>query len=185
MKRYTKLNIILMAILAVAMFASGCDDKQVAEANKLVDSANKKMNDAKPLMTKASETFSKISDKVQDFDEGKKAHEAELKELLTSYDKILELYKGAAADFGGASKLNSDATFKAYYDMSQKDMENSAALVSQNKVLVQAFIDAKTAEDYSKKLDEIKAKNDDLKKEGDDIAAKLKKLEADVNAKNK
>ncbi len=185
MKLTNKLNIILLAILAVAIFSSACDDRQVIEANKLVDSANKKMNDAKPLVTAAADKFGKISDNIVDFDASKKSHEGELKELAASYDKILELYKGASADFAQAAKLSKDETFRSYYEMSMKNIDNTAALVTQNKLLTQAFADSKTVEDYSKKIDEIKTKNDALNKEGDEIAAKLKTLEDAVNAKNK
>jgi len=185
MRRINKLTLLIIAILAVAAFSTACDDKQVVEANKLVDSANKKMNDAKPLVAAAGEKFGKISDDVKDFDASRKAHEAELKELATSYDKILELYKGASSDFSQAAKLSKDETFKSYYEMSAKDVDNTAALVTQNKLLTQAFADSKTIDDYSKKIDEIKTKNEALKKEGDDIAAKLKTLEDAVNAKNK
>lgn len=185
MNNYKKLKLILLAILAFAVLTTACDDQQVLEANKLVDSANKKMNDAKPLVTAAGDRFGKISDDIKDFEASKKAHDGELKELAKSYDQILELYKGATADFTQAAKLSKDETFKSYYEMSAKDVENTAALITQNKLLTQAFADSKTIDEYSKKIDEIKTKNDALKKEGDDISAKLKKLEADVNAKNK
>ncbi len=185
MKPFNKLKIILLVTLVFAIMTTACDDKQVLEANKMVDSANKKMNDAKPLVTAAGDKFGKISDDIKDFDASKKAHDGELKELAASYDKILELYKGASADFAQAAKLSKDETFKSYYEMSVKDVDNTAALVTQNKLLTQAFADSKTIDDYSKKIDEIKTRNEALKKEGDDITAKLKTLEDAVNAKNK
>lgn len=176
---------ILLAIITTALFAAGCEDKQVVEANKFVDSANKKVNDAKPLVAAAVDKFGKISDSVKDFDESRKSHEGELKELVASYDKIAELQKGAAADFAQAAKLSKDEAFKSYYEMSVKNVENMAALVSQNRILAQALLESKTEDEYMTKVAEIKTKNDALNKEGDDISAKLKKLEEAVNAKNK
>lgn len=185
MNKYTKTNLILLAVLAIAVFTAGCDDPKVIEANKLVDSANAKVNEAKPLVTKTANTFEKILDGLDDFPASKKAQETEHKELLANYDKIAELYKGAIADFGQAAKLSSDETFKAYYEMSVKDLENTAALGNQNRLLTQAYFDSKTTDEFAGKIAEIKTKNDSLTKEGDEITAKLKTLEEAVKAKNK
>ena len=185
MRKHNKYTLIVIAIITTALFATGCEDKQIVEANKLVDSANQKMNDAKPLITAAIDKFGKISDKMEDFEESKQAHEAEVKALMSSYDKIAELQKGAAADFGQAAKLSKDEAFKSYYEMSAKNVENSAAQVGQNRAIAQAYLDSKTEEDYAAKVSTVKTKSDSLKKEGDDITAKLKKLEEAVNAKNK
>lgn len=62
---------------------------------------------------------------------------------------------------------------------------SSAALVSQNRVPGPAFIHSKTADEYSKKLNEIKVGNNNFKKEGDDISNILKNLVAAINATNK
>lgn len=186
MKIVKNFNFILIAIMAISVISAACvDNKKIEEANKLVDSANKKSNDAKPLLDKASDTFGKISDAVQDFDESKKKQEGALKALTGDYDKIVELYKGASADFNAAAKLSDDATFKSYYEMSAKEIDNLSAMATQSKGLVQAFADSKSVEEYSKKLEEIKGKIDALKKEGDDLTAKVKKLDEEVKAKNK
>ncbi len=186
MKKYNKINLILLAIVAMALFATACEDtKKIEEANKFVDSANKKMDEAKALIGKAADSFEKISKDMTDLAETRKAHESELKEIIKSYDKILELQKSSAGDFVAASKANSNEKFKAYYETSAKDMENTAEMVSQNKEMVQAFIDSKDIDAYSKKIDTISAKIDSLKKESDELREKLKKLEQEVNALNK
>lgn len=186
MKIFRNINFVLIAIVAVGLFASACvDNKKIEEANKLVDSANKKSNDAKPLLTKAGEAFSKANDGMDDFDETRKQNETALKASMGDYDKVIELYKGASADFNSAAKLSDDATFKSYYEASAKEIDNLAAMATQSKSLVQAFIESKSIEEYSKKLDEIKGKIDSLKKEGDELTLKVKKLDEEVKAKNK
>lgn len=185
-KIFRNINFVLIAIVAVGLFASACvDNKKIEEANKLVDSANKKSNDAKPLLTKAGEAFSKANDGMDDFDETRKQNETALKASMGDYDKVIELYKGASADFNSAAKLSDDATFKSYYEASAKEIDNLAAMATQSKSLVQAFIESKSIEEYSKKLDEIKGKIDALKKEGDELTLKVKKLDEEVKAKNK
>lgn len=185
-KIFRNINFVLIAIVAVGLFASACvDNKKIEEANKLVDSANKKSNDAKPLLTKAGEAFSKANDGMDDFDETRKQNETALKASMGDYDKVIELYKGASADFNSAAKLSDDATFKSYYEASAKEIDNLAAMATQSKSLVQAFIESKSIEEYSKKLDEIKGKIDSLKKEGDELTLKVKKLDEEVKAKNK
>ena len=185
-KIFRNINFVLIAIVAVGLFESACvDNKKIEEANKLVDSANKKSNDAKPLLTKAGEAFSKANDGMDDFDETRKQNETALKASMGDYDKVIELYKGASADFNSAAKLSDDATFKSYYEASAKEIDNLAAMATQSKSLVQAFIESKSIEEYSKKLDEIKGKIDALKKEGDELTLKVKKLDEEVKAKNK
>ncbi len=186
MKSLKKLNIIIIAIVAATLFSIACvDNKKIEEANKLVDSANKKSNDAKSLLERAGAAFTKISDDVKDFDDTKKQQEPALKAVVGDYDKIIELYKGASADFNSAAKLSDDASFKSYYEMSAKEIDNLSAMATQSKSIVQAFADSKSIEEYSKSVDEIKGKIDALKKEGDDISGKVKKLEEEVKAKNK
>jgi len=180
-KIVNKLNFVLLAIMAVSLFATACvDNKKIEEANKLVDSANKKVNDAKPMLTKAGEAFTKANEKLEDYDETKKENEAALKASIGEYDKVIELY-----NFNSAAKLSDDASFKSYYEASAKEIDNLSAMATQSKALVQAFAESKTVEEYSKKLDEIKGKIDALKNEGDDLSAKVKKLDEEVKAKNK
>lgn len=186
MRTLKKFNFALIAVVAVGLFATACvDNKKIEEANKLVDSANKKVNDAKPILAKAGEAFTKANEKLEDYDETKKENEAALKASMGDYDKVIELYKGASADFNSAAKLSDDASFKSYYEASAKEIDNLSAMATQSKALVQAFAESKTVEEYSKKLDEIKGKIDSLKKEGDDLSAKVKKLDEEVKAKNK
>ena len=185
-KIFKNFNFVLISIMAISLLSAACvDNKKIEEANKLVDSANKKSNDAKPLLTKAGDAFNKANDGMEDYDETRKQHEAALKSSMGDYDKIIELYKGASADFNSAAKLSDDATFKSYYEASAKEIDNLAAMATQSKSLVQAFVESKSIEEYSKKLDEIKGKIDALKKEGDDLSAKVKKLDEEVKAKNK
>jgi hypothetical protein len=175
---------LLLACLAV--FAAGCTDQKIEQANKFVDSANKKMDESKALISKEGASFTKVMNDVgEDFEGAKKAHEAELKESLKNYDKIMELEKGAASDFGEAAKNNSNEKFKAYYDMSAKDMQKTSELMNQNKQLVQAVLDSSDEEAYVQKSEAINAKTESLTKEATDIRAKLKKLEEEVNALNK
>lgn len=185
MKRQNKYILILLAIIATAIFATGCEDKQAIETNKLIDAADKKMSEAQPIFSAAMDKYAKIIGSIQDFEESKGAHDGEVKELIASYDKVAELQKGAAADFTQAAKLSKDETFKAYYEMTVKKIENSAALVNQNRVLAQAFIDSKTEDDYVAKVAGIKTKNESLTKESEEIAGKLKSLGEAVKAKNK
>lgn len=186
MRTLKKFNFVLIAIMAVSLFATACvDNKKIEEANKLVESANKKSNDAKPLLTKAGEAFNKANDGMEDYEETKTKNEAALKASLGEYDKVIELYKGASTDFTGAAKLSDDADFKSYYEASAKEMDNLAAMTTQSKGLIQAFVESKSIEEYSKKLDEIKGKIDALKKEGDTLTANAKKLEEAVKSKSK
>ena len=115
----------------------------------------------------------------------RKQQEGAIKTVIGDYDKIIELYKGASADFNSAAKLSDDATFKSYYEMSAKEVDNLSAMAAQSKEIVQAFANSKTVEEYAKKVDESSAKVDALKKEGDDLSAKVKKLDEEARAKNK
>ncbi|HNU06254.1 MAG TPA: hypothetical protein PKO33_00730 [Pyrinomonadaceae bacterium] len=186
MKIVKKLNFVLLAITAISLFATACvDNKKIEEANKLVDSANKKVNDAKSMAAKADEAFTKVNEELDDYEESKTNNEAALKASMSDYDKAIELYKGASADFNSAAKLSDDASFKSYYEMSAKQIDNVSAVATQSKALTQAFVESKTIEEYSKKLDEIKAKVVSLKKEGDELTGKVNKLEEEVKAKSK
>lgn len=186
MKIAKKHNFVLLAIMAFSLFVTACvDNKKIEEANKLVDSANKKVNDAKSMAAKADEAFTKVNEGLEDYEETKATNEAALKASMSDYDKAIELYKGASTDFNSAAKLSDDASFKAYYETSAKQIDNVSAVVTQSKALTQAFVESKTIEEYSKKLAEIKAKVVSLRKEGDELTAKVKKLEEEVKAKNK
>lgn len=186
MRKHKKFNFVLIAVVAVSLFATACfDNKKIDEANKLVDSANNKVTEAKSLLTKAADAFKKANDGMEDLDKARKQNEAALKTSMGEYDKVIELYKGASADFNSAAKLSEDASFRSYYEMSAKEIDNLSAMASQGKALAQNFVESKTIEEYSKKLDEIKSKTDALEKEGDDLSAKVKKLDEEVKAKNK
>ena len=184
MKKRNQLTLILLAILAVALFAA-CNDRKIEEANKFVDSANKKVDEAKGLVTRAADSFTSITKDLENFDEMKKARENEIKELVKNYDKVLELEKSAASDFVAAAKANSNEKFKAYYETSAKDVEKRAEIINQSKELAQALLNSKDLESYSKKLETIQAKSDSLTKEGDALREKLNKLEEEVKALNK
>ena len=185
MKPHNKSNLVLLAFLTLALFATACTDAKIEAANKLVDSANKKTTEVKALVSKAADSFEKINKDLTDFEEAKTAHANDLKELVKSYDKILETQRSAASDFAEAAKLSANEKFKAYYEMSAKDGEKTAEVLTQSKELAQAILDSKDIESYSKKMDAIQAKSDSLTKESDDLRAKLKKLEDEVNALNK
>ena len=47
-----KLDLILSAVLTMALFAGACADKNAVEANKFVESANKKSQEAKDMVDK-------------------------------------------------------------------------------------------------------------------------------------
>ena len=186
MKKHNILKAVFLAIMAMALFTTACQDTEKIEgANKLVDSANKKSDEAKALINKTSESFDKVMKDTADFDEQKKKHEGELKEIVKNYDKIMELQKGAAKDFVEAAKLNPNDKFKAYYDASAKHSEKLAEMVNQNKQSAQALLDSSDIESYAKKIQEIDTKTTALIKEADEIAVTVKKLEQEVNALNK
>lgn len=186
MKKHNKLKAVFMAIMAMALFATACQDTEKIEgANKFVDSANKKSDEGKALINTTSESFDKVMKDTADFDEQKKKHEGELKEIVKNYDKIMELQKGTAKDFVEAAKLSPNDKFKAYYDASAKQYEKLAEMVNQSKQSAQALLDSNDVESYSKKVQEIDTKTTALTKEADEIGAKVKKLEQEVNALNK
>jgi protein involved in sex pheromone biosynthesis len=185
MKKQNLFTLLGLACAALTLFAAGCTDQKVEEANKFVDSANKKSDEFKSLMTKATESFDKVMKDMDDFDAGKKAHESDLKDIVKNYDKVMELAKGAASDFTEAAKANSNEKFKAYYEMSAKDMEKTGEVVNQNKEMANAILNSSDDEAYVQKMTSIQSKTESLTKESDDIRAKLKKLEAEVTALNK
>jgi len=186
MKKHNKLTAIFLAILAMALFATACQDTEKIEgSNKLVDSANKKSDEAKALIIKTSESFDKVLKDPADFDEQKTKHEGELKEIVKNYDKIVELQKSTAKDFVEAAKLSPNDKFKAYYDAKAKHFEKLAEMTNQSKQSAQALLESSDVESYSKKMQEIDTKTTALTKEADEIDVKVKKLEQEVNDLNK
>ena len=186
MKKHSKFTLILMAVMSLALFSTACEDqKKIDEANKFVDSANKKADEVKGLVSKAASAFEGINSKLNDFEEDKAAHENEIKDLVKSYDKILDLQKGIASDYTEAAKLNANEKFKAYYEVSAKDAQKTGEVLSQSKATAQAILDSNDFDSFKTKMDGITAKSDSLKKESDGLRAQLSKLETDVKALNK
>jgi hypothetical protein len=186
MKKYNKLSVILLAILAIALFATACDNAKIEEANKFVDAANKKNDEAKALNTKTGAIYDKVMNgDLENFEEAKKANENELKELIKNYDKIIELLKGSAKDFSEAAKANPNEKFKEYYDASAKAAEKRAEVVGSNKAMVQGFLDSNDLEAFTKTVNDVKAKMEALVKEAGDLQGKVNKLEDEVKALNK
>src|SRR3954452_2846492 len=154
MKKHSKLTLILMAIVSLALFSASCEyQKKIDEANKFVDSANKKADEVKGLVSKAASTFESINSKLNDFEEDKAANEGELKELVKSYDKILGLQTGIASDYTEAAKLNANEKFKAYYEMSAKDAQKTGEVISQSKAAAQAILDSNDFDSFKSKMD--------------------------------
>jgi chromosome segregation ATPase len=186
MKNRSKFTLVLTACLTLVLFAGACEDsKKIDEANKFVDSANKKADEVKTMVAKAAATFENIGKDLTDFEEGKKDHENDIKELVKSYDAILEKQKSIASDFTEASKSSPNEKFKAYYDMSAKDADKTGEVLAQSKASAQAILDSSDIEAFNKKMESIKAKSDALTKESEGIRAQLTKLESEVKALNK
>jgi uncharacterized coiled-coil DUF342 family protein len=186
MTKLSKWKFILLACLALSLFATACEDtKKIEEANKSVDAANKKSDEAKALMSKTADSLINVTKDMTDLAETKSEREGEIKELVKNYDKVMELQKGAAADFNQAAKLNPNEKFKAYYEMSAKDMEKTAEVVGQSKEMAKALLDSEDIEAYNAKLQGVQTRSAALTKESDDLRAKLSKLEGEVKALNK
>lgn len=181
-----KLNLILLAVLAMTLFAAACTDKNTEEANKFVESANKKLMEVKNLGSKVPPTtnMSQWVDDTQDIAEAQKAHEAEAKEAMKSWDKIIETAKSGAGDFREAAKLNSDQAYKSYYEVLAKSLDNDSEKGSTTKSLYQGFLDSKDWDSFIEKGNAFKTKMQDLQKQYDDNVAQITKLEAALpNAK--
>lgn len=179
-----KLNLILLAVLTTALFASACADKNAVEANKFVESANKKSLEVADMASKMPKTISQWVDDTKDIAESQKAHEAEAKEAIKNWDKIIETAKSGAGDFREAAKLNSDQAYKSYYEALAKSLDNDVEKGSNSKSVFQAFLDSKDWNSFSAHLDTVKTKMQDLQKQAADIAAQITKLEASLpNAK--
>ena len=183
--RPNKMISVLIACLALALLSSACGDTaKIEEANKFVDAANKKADEAKTLISAAATKFEAITSDLDDFEEARTAHEAEVKDLIKSYDKILDLQKGIASDYSEASKTNPNEKFKAYYDMSAKDAQKTGEVLAQSKASAQAILDSKDTEAFAGKMLAIKAKLDSLTEESSELRGKLSTLETEVKALN-
>ena len=180
-----KLNLILPAVLTMALFAAACTDKNTDEANKFVDSANKKANEAQAFYSKIPKVANKITNNSEDFEENKKANETEIKEAISATDKYVEMLKSSAGDFREASKLNPDQTFKNYYEAKARQMEGLADIASTQRSMFQDFLDSSDADSANQKMAPKLAKMNDLDKSLTEIENKVTKLEAEVKAKNK
>ncbi|MEP6904136.1 MAG: hypothetical protein ABJA66_20625 [Actinomycetota bacterium] len=178
------LNLILLAVLTMVLFASACGDKNAAEANKFVESANKKTQEAKEMVDKMPKNIGQWIDDTKDIAESQKAHEAEAKETLKKWDKIIETEKSAAGDFREAVKLNSDQTYKNYYEALAKQMDIQVEKGNTNKSVFQSFLDSSDWDAFGEKAGSFKAKMQDLQKQDADNAAQITKLETSLpNAK--
>ncbi len=180
MRKIHKLALLMAIIMALA-FAMACDGGKTDEANKFVDAGNKKVTEANQLIPKVSKMDIEIMEtKYENFDEFKKSKESEAKQVVKDYEKCAELFKGAAKDFGDASKINLDAKIKSYFEAKSKEFEKSAESLSVSKEGVQSLISSKDEEEFTKKLKESNDKSELLKKESDALTEKTKKLEAEA-----
>lgn len=180
MRKTYKFSLMMTTIMAV-LFAMACDGGKIDEANKFVDAGNQKVAEAGQLIAKVSKMDIDILEtKYEDFAEFKKSKELEAKQIVKDYEKCAELFKGAAKDFGDASKVNLDAKVKTYFEAKSNEFEKSAESFNLAKQGAQSLLNSKNEEEHIKKLNESNEKSELLKKENDALTEKAKKLEAEA-----
>ena len=137
-----------------------------------------------PSKVLPTKNISQWVDDTKEIAEQQKAHEAEAKEAMKNWDKIIETAKSGAGDFREAAKLNSDQAYKGYYEALAISLDNDSEKGTTTKSLYQGFLDSKDWDSFIEKGSAFKTKMQDLQKQYDDNSAQITKLEAALpNAK--